>query len=91
MTENNTGIIKNLLYQSMKKEKRNSLPVRIFNFYLEGFRTMDLWGRNVWIIIIIKLFIIFIVLRIFFFPDFLKNNFRSDAERSDYVIDQLTK
>jgi len=59
-------------------------------FYVEGFRTMSWWGKKVWIIILIKLGIIFLILRLFFFPDFLKSNFSSDSERSDYVIEQLT-
>ena len=63
---------------------------RVFLFYYEGFRTMSWWGKKVWLIIIIKLCIIFLLLRFFFFPDFLKSNFRSDRERSDYVIEQLT-
>jgi len=33
----------------------------------------------------------FLILKVFFFPNFLKNNFDSDNERSDYVIEQLTK
>jgi hypothetical protein len=61
-----------------------------FLFYYEGFRTMSWWGKKVWVIIIIKLCIIFLLLRLFFFPDFLKSKFRSDRERSDYVIEQLT-
>jgi hypothetical protein len=61
-----------------------------FLFYYEGFRTMSWWGKKVWLIIIIKLCIIFLLLRLFFFPDFLKSNFGSDRERSDYVIEQLT-
>ncbi|MEZ5194977.1 MAG: DUF4492 domain-containing protein [Bacteroidales bacterium] len=32
----------------------------------------------------------FALFRLFFFHDFLKANFESDAERSDYVIEQLT-
>jgi uncharacterized membrane protein len=52
---------------------------------------MDLWGRQVWIIIIVKLFIIFAVLKIFFFPDILKTKFSTDKERSEYVLEQLTK
>jgi hypothetical protein len=48
------------------------------------------WGRQVWIVILIKLFIMFAVLKLFFFPDFLKTNFASDQERGDYVIEQLT-
>ena len=63
---------------------------RIFRFYYDGFRTMSWWGKKVWIIILVKLFIIFLILRIFFFPDFLKVNFSNDRERSDYVLEQLT-
>jgi hypothetical protein len=62
----------------------------LFLFYYEGFRTMSWWGKKVWLIIIIKLCIIFLLLRLFFFPDFLKSNFATDRERSDYVIEQLT-
>lgn len=47
-------------------------------------------GRNLWIIILIKLFIIFAVFRLFFFPDFLEDKFKSEREISDYVIDELT-
>jgi len=62
----------------------------IYRFYYDGFRGMSWWGRKVWFIIIIKVIIIFIVLRIFFFPDFLKKNFKDDARRSEYVLDQIT-
>jgi hypothetical protein len=62
----------------------------LFLFYYEGFRTMSWWGKKVWLIIIIKLCIIFLLLRLFFFPDFLKSKFDTDRERSDYVIEQLT-
>jgi hypothetical protein len=62
----------------------------IFRFYVDGFKSMT-YGKTLWIIILIKLFIIFAVLKLFFFPDFLKKNFSSDNERSDYVIEQLTK
>ena len=48
-------------------------------------------GKKLWTIIIIKLIIIFLVLKLFFFPDFLKTNFKTDKERSNYVIEQLTK
>ncbi|MBE0641763.1 MAG: DUF4492 domain-containing protein [Bacteroidales bacterium] len=63
---------------------------RIIRFYYDGFRRMT-WGRTLWIIILLKLFIMFAILKLFFFPDFLKTNFESDEERSDYVIEQLTK
>ncbi len=68
--------------------KRNIFS-RIFYFYYDGFKSMTI-GRTLWAIIIIKLFIMFAVLKIFFFPNFLKTNFKSDEDRSDYVIEQLT-
>ena len=66
------------------------LPYRILMFYVDGFRSMTV-GKTLWVIIGIKLFIMFAVLRLFFFPDFLKSNFNNDSERSEYVMEQLTK
>ncbi|HOK25559.1 MAG TPA: DUF4492 domain-containing protein [Bacteroidales bacterium] len=62
---------------------------KIFVFYLDGFRNMSDWGRKVWIIILIKLFIIFIILRLFFFPDVLKKSFPDDSNRSNYIREHL--
>ncbi len=62
---------------------------KIFRFYVEGFRSMT-WGRRLWGIILIKLFIMFAVLRLFFFPDILERDFESDQERSDHVLEQIT-
>jgi hypothetical protein len=70
---------------------KRSIFIRVFRFYYDGFRNMDLWGRQLWLIIILKLLLIFVILRIFFFPDILKTNFKTDKERSDYVLEQLTK
>ncbi|HUX55629.1 MAG TPA: DUF4492 domain-containing protein [Bacteroidales bacterium] len=65
------------------------LLTRLFRFYYDGFGNMPVWGRKVWIIIIIKLFIMFAILKLFFFPDFLKKNYDNDKQRSEYVLDQL--
>lgn len=63
----------------------------IFYFYVDGFKNIDKLGIKLWIIIAIKLFIMFAVLKIFFFPDFLNSKFDSDKEKGDYVIESLTK
>lgn len=39
---------------------------RVANFYLEGFRSMTL-GRTLWLIILVKLAVMFLVLRLLFF------------------------
>lgn len=62
---------------------------KIFTFYYDGFRKMT-WGRKLWSIILVKLFIMFAILRLFFFPDLLKREFNSDEERASHVLDQLT-
>ncbi|MDX2431078.1 MAG: DUF4492 domain-containing protein [Bacteroides sp.] len=62
---------------------------KVFKFYIEGFKSMT-WGKKLWGIILLKLFIMFVILKIFFFPDILKRNFSSDEERSNHVLEQLT-
>jgi hypothetical protein len=63
---------------------------RIFNFYYEGFKSMTI-GKKLWVIILIKLFILFAVLKLFFFHDYLKTNYNTDKERSEHVLDELTQ
>ncbi|MBU0488895.1 MAG: DUF4492 domain-containing protein [Bacteroidetes bacterium] len=62
----------------------------IYYFYLQGFRNMT-WGKQLWAIILIKLFIMFLVLKLFFFNDFLGSRFDTKQEKGDYVLEQLTK
>lgn len=68
---------------------QNNIFTKIFRFYYDGFRSMTV-GKTLWVIIIIKLFIMFFVLKLFFFPNLLKRNYNTDEERSQHVIEQLT-
>ncbi len=61
---------------------------KIFMFYYDGFRQMTV-GKTLWLIIFIKLFIMFAVFRLFFFQDFLNAKFHTEKEKGDYVIEQL--
>ena len=47
-------------------------------------------GRTLWLIIAIKLFIIFIVLKIFFFPDFIGQHAEKGHE-AEFVATELLK
>lgn len=65
---------------------KNTL-LTIWNFYLEGFRSMTL-GRTLWVIILLKLFVMFFILKMFFFPDFLGGH-PTDADKGTYVGNEL--
>ena len=55
---------------------------RVARFYVEGFRSMT-WGRTLWILILVKLFVIFVVLRIFFFQPALSG--MDEVEKQEAV------
>ena len=61
--------------------------MKVYTFYRDGFRSMTV-GRTLWVLILIKLFIMFAILKIFFFPKFL-NQFNSSSEKENYVREQL--
>jgi uncharacterized membrane protein len=48
-------------------------------------------GKTLWAIILIKLFIMFAILKVFFFPNFLNSRFESDEEKAAYISEQLTE
>ena len=60
---------------------------KVFRFYVDGFRSMTV-GKTLWAIILVKLFIMFAILKLFFFPDFLAG--QSPEERSRSVMKELT-
>lgn len=60
---------------------------RVWNFYIEGFRSMTL-GRTLWFIILLKLFIMFAILKVFFFPNFL-NTRPKGSTKAEFVAGEL--
>jgi hypothetical protein len=58
-----------------------------FHLYYDGFRDMTL-GKTLWAIILIKLFIIFTILKIFFFPNFLHEKAEKGGE-AEFVSEQI--
>jgi hypothetical protein len=67
---------------------KNSFLYRVYDLYVDGFRHMRL-GKTLWAIILIKLFIIFVVLKLFFFPNFLKQHAKGDE--ASYVATELVE
>ncbi len=62
---------------------------QIFNFYKEGFKNLTL-GKTLWKIIFIKLFIMFVILKLFVFDVNFNSIFKSDKEKSTFVLKNLT-
>ena len=62
---------------------------RVSDLYYDGFRNMKL-GRTLWAIILIKLVVIFVILKLFFFPNFIKQH-AEKGEESEFVATEILK
>lgn len=62
---------------------------KVFHLYYDGFRTMTL-GKTLWTIILIKLVIIFVVLKLFFFPNYI-NEKAPHQDKAEFVSNQMLK
>ena len=69
---------------SMKKEGFWS---RVWHLYYDGFRSMTL-GKTLWTVILVKLFIMFAILKVFFFPNFLSTHTDKGGE-PEFVATEL--
>jgi nitrogen fixation-related uncharacterized protein len=59
--------------------------------YWDGFKNLSSWAKALWIIILVKLFIMFAILKVFFFPNILNSQFDTEEEKSEYIFNELTK
>ena len=62
----------------------------IYDLYYDGFVNMRV-GKTLWILIFMKLFILFVIIKWLFFPDVMQENFKTDKARSAYILQQLTQ
>lgn len=68
--------------------KKQNIIVSVWNLYADGFRNMT-WGRPLWGLIILKIVILFAILRVFFFQPVLSG--KTDSEKSEFVGERLTE
>ena len=73
----------------MAAEKRDNFFKRAVDLYVDGFRSMTV-GKTLWLIIAIKLFVFFVVIKLLFFPNFLSSKSDSESGKANYVREQLT-
>jgi hypothetical protein len=62
----------------------------IASLYIDGFKNMKM-GKKLWLLIIIKLIIMFGILKVFIFDETLNTKFQTDEEKSEFVIRNLIK
>lgn len=67
-----------------------TLIKKIWRFYIDSFLHMGKYGNRLALIIAIKLLIMFGILKVFFFRDYLSERYNTDKEKSEHVINQLT-
>jgi len=82
--------MKNSIPNTEKKNNLLKIVDSIYTFYRDGFRGMVL-GKKLWTIILIKLLVMFVILKLFFFPNYLNTKFATDEEKANYVIEQITR
>ena len=62
--------------------------LQLYLFYKEGFAAMTV-GRVLWTVIAVKLFVIFVLLKLLFFPDVVSQKAKG-GDKARYVATQLT-
>lgn len=62
------------------------IPVSIWRFYRDGFRNMT-WGRPLVWLILLKIFILFAILRVFFFKPAMSG--MTDSEKIETVAERI--
>ena len=62
--------------------------VAIYVFYVEGFRNMT-WGRQLWWVILLKVILLFAVLRVFFFKPILAG--KSEEQKIEHISNELIR
>ena len=65
-----------------------NMLLSIWNFYVDGFRNMT-WGRTLWLLIFLKIVVLFFILRAFFFQPVLGG--KTEEQKIEYVGTQLMK
>lgn len=69
--------------------RKRGFIYRVFDLYYDGFRSMTL-GKTLWLVILIKIFIMFFVLKLFFFPNFIKEHSKG-GDDAKFVEKEMLK
>ena len=63
---------------------------KVLFFYIDGFKSLSSVGQKLWLIIIIKLVVIFVVLKVFFFPN-ISSKIKGEENQKALYLKHLTE
>lgn len=64
---------------------------QVWSLYYDGFRQMPRWAKVLWVIILAKVLVMFIVFKMLFMPNYLNRVYDSDEERANHVLKELIR
>lgn len=73
-------------------EKEKDITAKKYNWFTmfwSGFTSMSRMSKTLWIVAIVKLVIMFFILKPFFFPNVLETNYDNDADKAEHVRTEL--
>lgn len=65
----------------------DNIIYKVWRLYADGFRQMTV-GKTLWTLIIVKLIVIFLILKWLFFPDYVKQNTEKGHE-AEFVATEM--
>ena len=73
--------------KNMQTNRKQGLLFKVFHLYYDGFKAMTI-GKTLWTVILIKLAIIFLVLKIFFFPNYIDSKAKNQ-DKTDFISKEI--
>lgn len=64
---------------------------QVWSLYYDGFCQMPRWAKVLWVIILAKVLVMFIVFKMIFMPNYLNRVYDSDEERANHVLKELIR
>lgn len=68
---------------------RTSEKFNWFKMFWTGFTNMSRLSKTLWIVAVVKLIIMFFILKPFFFPNELDTKYENDADKANHVRTEL--
>lgn len=66
---------------------KNGFLYRAIDLYVDGFRKMTI-GKTLWAVIIVKLIVIFVIVKWLFFPNYIDEH-AEEGQEAEYVANEM--